>query len=284
MAQKAVESAVRELHNLVDNLTKKICDLECKVIDQNSIIATQTAAISNLKLTIEGSSQYLKTNVTPAPAAAAPPTHSALQRPVRQVRLNAIAEKAAQAAVKQRASIGASTTPDVSRPVQKIKASVATKPAIYTTIDPTVEILDSTKHDQVSDNDWKKVVHKRSQKRKIVSGSGKTDDELQTVEQLRYIQAWSFKPETTVQNVVNYINKLEHCTEYFVEKRTIKTDRFSSFVIGFPERLYEKLSSPSSWPPLVKVSDWFLVRPRGPRGDIGIASSAGIGLPAASRG
>lgn len=279
MAQKAIESAVRELSKLVTDLNNKISALECKVDSQTTIIASQTTEILKLRLAVEGSCARSEDEKTTAPAAVYQPEP---QRPVRQVRLNAINNKAQVPESRRARKRAPSPLPDSARPAQKKPTSVAIKPAASNATADHVGTLDSTEHDL--DGNWKKVIHnKRSQKRKIVSGMGKTDDELQTVEKIKYLQAWSFKPDTTEENVLKYLNKLEQCEEYIVEKRIIKTDKFSSFVIGFPERLYDKLSSPSSWPPQVKVSDWFRVRPRVPRG-VSTTASTDTGMPAVSRG
>ncbi|KOB67510.1 Iron-regulated protein frpC [Operophtera brumata] len=74
--------------------------------------------------------------------------------------------------------------------------------------------------------------------------------------------AWSFKPETSTEDVRNHIRKIEVCEKYVVEKRVIKTDQHAAFVIGFPETLYDRLCTPNAWPPGIKISDWFRLAPR----------------------
>lgn len=104
-------------------------------------------------------------------------------------------------------------------------------------------------------------------RKQIVVGTGKPDDTIQTVERFRYIQAWSFQPDTTTEVVYNFMNKLANCKDYTVEKRDIKTNRHASFVIGFPESLYTVLTDASKWPMGVRFVDWFPARPRQQRGE-----------------
>lgn len=275
MAQKATETAVRDLQKCVADLTKRICDLECKLMEQNAIITTQSESIIKLKLTVEGTS---KTQLTKLDTQVVANTIQA--RPIRQVRLNAAAAKTAKVSEKKRTSVNSSLSAsqsDITQlPVQQDAQIVATKPTSAETcgnltIDKPVEKY--IKNDDDND-EWKKVVHKRTKKnRKIVTGIGNQNDDLQPVDRLRYLQAWSLKPETTEENVLKYINTIKICDQYTVQKRTIKTDKHASFVIGFPESLYKTFSSPSSWPPGVKLSDWFLVRPRVSRGDLSIGAA-----------
>lgn len=276
MAQKATETAVRELQKYVADLTKRICDLECKLLEQNAIITTQSESIIKLKSAVGGTSISQSTTVdTPAV-----PANTTQVRPVRQARLNTAAAKAAKVSNKKPTSVSSSsptTYSDVTQAVQKVTESVAMKPTTSETcdsrtIDKPVEKITINDDD---DDQWKEVVKKRTtKKRKIVTGTGNQNDDLQTVERIKYLQAWSLKPETTEGNVLKYINSIEICDQYTVQKRMIKTDKHASFVIGFPESLYNTLSSPSSWPPGVKLSDWFLVRPRAPRGDLSTGAAA----------
>lgn len=112
------------------------------------------------------------------------------------------------------------------------------------------------------------------QRRQIVVGTGKPDDSIQAVERLRYIQAWSFKPDTTAEEVLAFLNKVQPSKNYSVEKRELKTTRHASFVIGIPEGLWTQLTEPSVWPHGVKFSDWFPARPRQQRGDTSSGDSA----------
>ncbi|KAJ2937981.1 hypothetical protein O0L34_g4912 [Tuta absoluta] len=119
-----------------------------------------------------------------------------------------------------------------------------------------------------SENDWQEVQRNKRKSKKVLVGTSNDTGELQSVEKLKFIQAWSFKPETTEDQLRNYLNNIEKCDDYVVEKRNIRTDRHAAFTIGMPESLYTRLISPTSWPQGVRVSDWIRFRgpPRGQRG------------------
>ncbi|KAG7299882.1 hypothetical protein JYU34_016902 [Plutella xylostella] len=144
-------------------------------------------------------------------------------------------------------------------------AAAASKPAED---DSSKQIRKTTVTTNQNDNDggsWV-VVNNTKRKKKpqtIIVGSGCEDNELQTVETIKYLQAWSFRPETTEDNVRHFLNKVAKSDDYFIEKRVLKTDRHASFVIGIPESLYTNFKSPTVWPPRVKLTDWFQRRPRG---------------------
>lgn len=78
---------------------------------------------------------------------------------------------------------------------------------------------------------------------------------VKSVEKLKYIQAWSFVPETTAESVTNYMKKIASSEKYDVQKRVIKTDTHASFLIGIPESLFETFTTASAWPPRVKFTN-----------------------------
>lgn len=315
MAQKLLESSVRELQKSITSLTDEVCSLKSKILEQNSIISQQVGVISTLgenisqlksdmegmshqqyealtkqrelinqlRTDLEGMSQVKNTNQTSENA------QPAMQRPIRQARLNAtakiIADKAA-AATKNSAAKTKLTVdePQILTQSQKMPTKTMPTPTNVTYSQMTSrsdgtstktasDMARSNRSTEISSVDpnvaWTTVEKKRVnlKVRRVITGSGKADDDLQTVERIKHIQAWSFRPETSEESVLNYLNRMHKCTEYTVEKRDIKSNRHASFVIGFPESLYELISSPDTWPPLVKVSDWFLARRRGERGD-----------------
>ncbi|KOB78323.1 hypothetical protein OBRU01_02564 [Operophtera brumata] len=232
---------------LVTGLGDKVTNLEVRISEQSAIISAQTKVISQLKSAMEVTQQQ-----PTAPSAQPPAALTALQRPpVRQARLKAAAAaaaaktgssettKSASSAEKPRGFVpsGLSTTPEVGRSGAKTNAKLLSMP------DACIIGIKSVSDTQ---NEWKRVSHKRPLKRRtIITGMGKDYDELQTVEKPKYIQAWALRPETTAQNVLTFVNKIKSSSEYVVEKRQIKTDRFSSFVIGIPESLYDHLSEPT---------------------------------------
>ncbi|XP_047998799.1 chimeric ERCC6-PGBD3 protein-like [Leguminivora glycinivorella] len=110
---------------------------------------------------------------------------------------------------------------------------------------------------------WEKVTSKKNRRRNsVISGAGQADDTIKTVQQIKYIQAWRFDPETTTDNILQFLNKIEKSNDYYVEKRQINSTRHASFIIGIPENLFERLTSPTAWPPGVRFANWFLARSR----------------------
>ncbi|KAJ8708770.1 hypothetical protein PYW08_010152 [Mythimna loreyi] len=282
MAQKALETCVRDMQKLLSFLAEKVTALECKIDDQSAIIAKQTGLIAELISTSEGK--------PPNCVSTSAQAQQAVQRPLRQARLNKISNTATRSSkaagqgtvvskslsaskVNNMSNEDAPKTPEPNRvdvnnltnsgsPINN--GSVAMKPKVITEAGSN-QVVDKPSVNKENEDQWK-IVNRRRRARRVVTGTGKTDDELLTVERTRYIQAWSFRPETTEQSVLNYLNKIQQCEEYYVEKSDIKSDKHAVFVIGFPESLYERFSSPTAWPPRVKVSDWFRVRPREERG------------------
>lgn len=299
MTQKDTENAVRELQKLVSELTAQVVSMQAAIIEQKELIAKHlrqnNVLMEQLKKAVEG--KPIETSTTSA--------QPVLQRPIRQVRLTATSSASANYAnaTKKNAanpsnggkrtsmtsgtSNSTTTVPDPAPAANRHEP----KPFLRSTVENasrnqgTATKLPMTsavaaEHDieaspsQTEKDEWTKVI-KRSHKRQIITGLGSDDNELQTVERMKYIQVWSLRPETTVQNVLNYVNKIDKCDEYVVEKRQIKTDRHAAFVIGCPERLYEQLSSPTSWPQRVKLSDWNMRFPREPRAARGSETGSG---------
>ncbi|KAJ2938840.1 hypothetical protein O0L34_g18466 [Tuta absoluta] len=121
------------------------------------------------------------------------------------------------------------------------------------------------------EGEWQEVRRnkKRTKNTEVIVGTSNVACDLQSVEKLTYISAWSFKPDTTEDQLRNYLNTVESSSEYVVEKRTIKSNVHAAFIIGMPENLYPRLVSPTSWPQGVRIANWSRFRgvPRAERGN-----------------
>ncbi|KOB52556.1 Uncharacterized protein OBRU01_25978 [Operophtera brumata] len=281
MAQKALETAVRDLQKVVGELVNKIGLLESKIDDQSVIIKKQEQSMISLRIAVEGKPDPVQVKPSVADVQAPP----ALQRPVRQARLNAAAKLVsghAAAAKKIAAGLQCAPlrlttpkTPETSRietkptPPQNIQGNEeGSKPA--RTTEPT-DASDQGKVDTAlihnvagKDPDQWHVVSRQRRKnpqRPITVGIGKENDDLQAVERMKYIQAWSFRPDTTTEKVMDFLNAIKQ-SDYTVEKRQIKSERHASFLIGVPESTYDEVTSPTAWPPRVCFVPWFPARPR----------------------
>lgn len=291
MAQKALEGVVRELHKVVSELATKISALESKIDEQSTIIVKQEESLKLLTLAIEGTPKSAPPKLLDANDGQENPAIPATtQRPMRQARANssakakigyaAAAKKSAATKPRTDGDVGdvgvtnnllktSTVTATIANPTLPTKATLSSVDCQATNSagTRTVDTGDNRRGNIASDEEWQPARKARNFKRRVVTGSGQEDDELKTVEKLKYLQAWSFKPETTEQNVLTYLNKLQDCDKYIVEKRLIKTTRHAAFVIAFPESLNETINTPTAWPTGVKLSDWFPRRPRGQRGD-----------------
>ncbi|KAG7296686.1 hypothetical protein JYU34_020556 [Plutella xylostella] len=271
MASKALESLVKVLQKSIETLCTRVSALESIVIAQNGLIS---------KLKIANDPQPPTVIPKPAPPTSAPTPP--LQRPVRQARLKAKEISSARCDNKITKTVArASLAPTAAAPVNTPKISderratvvsesseltstpkaVATNSTV-TNANVTQETLPATTEEGWTIVQRKKVPTNRQRNSNIRIGAGSFDDELQSVERLKYIQAWSFKPNTTTHNVLNFLNRIVTSDRYEVEKRKLKTNRHAAFVIGIPESLLPQIDSPSLWPPHVKYCDWFPAKPR----------------------
>lgn len=282
MAGKSTESLVRELLELVTTLNKKVSTLELKIDDQNALLMGQSRTIKTLTELCTRNSDISDAK-TPAldQAAVSRPLRSAREKAAAAISATSLTRSVTNKIIEGRtkstltySEVSAAKTPEPNRsaassantnkqPVRNATKRVATKPEI------TSEERCATPLDREADEQWK-TVRRNTRKRtnnKITIGVGTEDAELQAVENIKYIQAWSFTPNTTSEMIQKFLNKIQPCDQYFVEKRILKTDRHAAFVIGIPESIFSMFNSPTVWPRRVRFSDWFLRQPREGRGN-----------------
>lgn len=264
MANSSIESIVRELLKVVTTLNTKVSTLEHKIDDQNALLVQQAQAIKLLT----GSSTLDPVSKTPAL------DQAAAQRPLRAAREKATTALSAASLTRiaktKKIDDGTKSPLSYSNVSAKVPEldnatkTVATKSAIMSAERKTNTIL----ADNNEDENWTKVRRNRRQRtNKITVGEGTEDAELQAVENMKFIQAWSFTPNTTSEMIRKFLNKIQLCEHYYVEKRILKTDRHASFIIGIPENIFNMFNSPTVWPQRVRFSNWFLRQPRAERGD-----------------
>lgn len=280
MANKSMENIVHELLKTMTTLHNKVSTLECKIDDQNALLMQQSQHIKTL---FEWCTLHPTTKTPTLDQAAA-------QRPLRSARIKAAAaisatsltltaknnkieggkqkklpssysETSAKTSERNGATKSSATMNSLS--VQNTTEIMSTKPAIMSAKGSANISVENN-----VDEDWI-TVRRNTRKRtnKITIGVGKEDTELQAVENIKYIQAWSFTPNTTSEMVLKFMNKIQPCDQYYVEKRILKTDRHAAFVIGIPESMFHIFNSPTVWPQRVRFSNWFLRQPREGRGN-----------------
>lgn len=114
--------------------------------------------------------------------------------------------------------------------------------------------------DTINDS-WQTVTNRRRRptqlKRTVIKGSGSIDSDLQTVERVRKIHACFFKPETTPEMILAYMNKKSMCAEYHVEKLKLTHNYYSSFTVTVPNSQFELFMSAENWPARTEISEWF---------------------------
>lgn len=275
MSLKGIENIVRELQKTVSLLSNKIVSLEAKILEQ-------TVVISKLTHTSERSPTVVKSvqksiNVTAVA--------DKQQRVIRNARAQAsvgIAELCG-APNKRRIEREIIDVPPERNVAMNIKPisdkqtarvnDVVNKPSTSesssTPVSSDEEMSDKEKQEKSVQNGnvWRVVNRQRKFKKRstVVIGTAQNND-LQAAERLKHIQAWSFKPDTTKETILAFLNKIGKA-DYTVQKRDIKSDRHASFVIGIPENMFEKVTAPSVWPAGIRFAEWFLFRPRTSRGE-----------------
>ncbi|KOB72723.1 Uncharacterized protein OBRU01_11889 [Operophtera brumata] len=269
MSHISLESLVRELQKTVFTLVNKIDSLESRINEQSVIIsklAPQSEKGDTHKLTIL------------APCNTIPATAVDSQRPVRRAHVNAslaIAESS-NAGKKRRNGRATSTVmPETNNRLDTVVLvnSKTTRDKMIaddelTESKPSTTPRETSKPDDEDAGLWQ-VVGQNNKSRKlqrpVTVGTGNASNELQAAVRIKYIQAWSFKPDTTAGQILKFLNNIV-VSQYTVEKRTIRSELHASFVIGMPECVFEKVTTPTAWPPRVHFSDWFPARPRLQRG------------------
>lgn len=280
---KSLESVVRELVTTVTTLSSKVGALEAKIEAQNSLIIKLT---SDAPVMNKAPLPTARNSLTPVVSSlATPPTAAAaMHRPARAARSNAVFKinggysGAAKNTTKK--TVSAKITTETAIPLTP--AVAATEPVIDAQVPPPAKLLaeiitptttdDLTDQTQLNnDGNWTKVVSRRPinkrRNNRVTTGTGCEDSELQTVDRLKFIQTWELRPETTEDGLRKFLNKIVASEKYSVEKRILKTDTQAAFVVGIPESIFERVTSPTAWPPRVKFASWFPVRPRRQRGE-----------------
>ncbi|CAH2208421.1 jg790 [Pararge aegeria aegeria] len=261
MAQKGLESLIRELQKTVVCLSQKVDSLETKVSEQNALITSQLKVITQLKC-------YTKTLPNIVQSSPDVSGNKALQRPVRQARLKtrveetAVTRSNATAGSTRRTSIVESYASVAIQPAgsqtKPTPASSAHHPNQISTASST-EVKKVEDLETVIDGDWQKVSKpsRKNRQRAVIRGSGAFDCDLQTVERVKKIHACYFKPDTSEEALKSYMEKKNPCNGYEVKKLTLKHNYYASFMIIVPNSKIEYFMSAANWPARTEVSEWF---------------------------
>lgn len=141
------------------------------------------------------------------------------------------------------------------RPVaEESHVEVTSKPTTSTASnDPSTNTVTATKGGQYKSD-------KRGNSVRV--GNNNTIMTIQGTERKRHVHVWRLHPETTVEAMTDYVSSV--CgpnVPIKVEKIKHKTERdYSSFIIGVPEKMFEKLNQPEVWPINAQFSEWIWFR------------------------
>lgn len=282
MANKQLESIIRDLQKTILGLGKKIDSLEEKIEEQSKIISTLPTPNKQCEKCSSSAPDQVTAAVTKQPAAALQRS----ERAERRNRLTALEKTSSATPRKSSATSDELETPtqDVNKIPENVNlpTKITTIPLNSGTKSPAKEmkaksVPNAAKESQprtiIQQNqrksEWEVVGPKRRKKQPVVVvGTGNSDHELRAVERIRYIQAWYFEPNTTTEKIELFLNKIVKAN-FTVERRKIRTDRHAAFMISMPCSVYEQVTTPDVWPPGVRFAEWFPGRPREPRGSTG---------------
>ncbi|CAG9791872.1 unnamed protein product [Diatraea saccharalis] len=123
--------------------------------------------------------------------------------------------------------------------------------------------ITENKSKEVNRNDWievKKRKYKYS-KNEVKKGDNTRMCEIQGMEKKKFIHVWRLEKNTTIENMENHLQKICGEVSFKNEKLKPKTERdYSSFMIGVPESMYDKVCRPDVWPLNVEFSEWVWFR------------------------
>lgn len=119
--------------------------------------------------------------------------------------------------------------------------------------------LDAGDHSGTSEEGWRTVARRRSQRRfsSVRCTAGPNVTSLKAVEQRKFIHLWNMISEE--HEIYAYLQTLcpgKTCT---VEELKPRGD-YKSFKIGVPPELFDKCLSPDCWPDNARVRTWFFRR------------------------
>lgn len=116
------------------------------------------------------------------------------------------------------------------------------------------------------DHEWtlvsgrkKKQTH--SAKPQILRGQNAQIRSIQGIHKKKHLHVWSLRPDTTTETISNYVKSVCNSNDITVDKIQPKVERaYSSFRIGVPEQLFDKVFCVDIWPINAQISEWVWFR------------------------
>lgn len=110
------------------------------------------------------------------------------------------------------------------------------------------------------DDEWNVVSYKTKRpqrRREVITGKGSVENDLLTVERVRKIHACFFKPDTTPESIVAFMNRKSPNNKYDVVKLKLTHNYYSSFAITVPCSQFIFFTTAENWPHGTEISEWF---------------------------
>ncbi|KAJ2948809.1 hypothetical protein O0L34_g8067 [Tuta absoluta] len=237
MTTVALEKLLRELTSSLTSLVQKVSTLEIKISEQNVLILDQSTIIQQLKLAISKSSTPSTSTIVVTPKL---PDKTVPAAKVPAVQAAPIQRQPRQARAKAEIALSSGTTNVRKRKEQQRSSLLSDKSTKTPSADGNdSELIDNTtdvesgmatkssasdksayaEEDDANLVKWRDVTYKKKGRgkvtREIKIGSAAVN-QLQSVEQLKYLQAWSFKPDTTKEQVTDFLNSIKSSDQYYV--------------------------------------------------------------------
>lgn len=114
-------------------------------------------------------------------------------------------------------------------------------------------------------SEWRTVNRKKistERQAKIVNTGGNTQiSSIQAIETKKFLHVWSLHPDTASEAIAKHVEDVCGSKDVKVEKLVPKSKRdYSSFMIGVPESLFEKINCVECWPLNAKFNNWIWFR------------------------
>lgn len=117
----------------------------------------------------------------------------------------------------------------------------------------------------VASEEWTVVGGQKKSRKSLLkpvhTGGNVQIDSFQAIQKKKFLHVWSLHPDTTENSIAGHVKKICGSEDIKIEKVIPKTKRdYSSFMIGVPESMFEKLNSADSWPVNTRFNEWVWFR------------------------
>lgn len=115
-----------------------------------------------------------------------------------------------------------------------------------------------------TESGWTTVGNKKynRQLKEVRVGTNKELKAIQVSDRKKYLHVWRLHPDTTLEAIADHVkNVCDSGVQIKIDKIKHKIERdYSSFVIGVPEKCFDKLNQAEIWPMNAEFSEWIWFR------------------------